>query len=459
MSVIALIGILFGSMFVGATTAIVPLWTATFCVGIPALILAILPQTRYWALLTIFALAPFMPFMKAFTGIRYGPVVLDIGLLIIVLGLFADQLVISKKVRLSLLDIGVLIFMLLGVVQLFNPLGPGFSNALEGYRILLWQAVGYLLGRRLLHDTKQIRTLLLVLRIVAVIVAIYAIKQFFRPSQFDYSIIFSTSGSPSTYTSLGQGRAFSTMSSPAHLSHFMVSMLLLNVSLQEFSQRRFWLILQLGTIGLALLLTIVRTGWIGFLVGLVLIGVLKALEKRNVTLAIKQLAIGIVIFLIVGYSLGLYFPRNAITQRFDSLANLPAEKHYQMRVDSWIETIIPAIVRNPWGYGTGSDNTSGAARFFSHNGYFYVAVELGIPGLILIFSVLIGALFKSVRFHSNISNPLLRSISRWTISFWGAALVMAVFGAFLEVYPVILYGWFFLGLIDTFPKKDKWCST
>ncbi|MCL4553383.1 MAG: O-antigen ligase family protein, partial [Candidatus Marsarchaeota archaeon] len=387
-----LIGLALTTILVGMLAAVAPLWVITFSIGIPAVVPAVLPRTRYWALLMIFALAPIMPFVKAFTNVRYGPLALDGGLAIIALGLFGDQMVLRRRIKLSWAEITVLLFMSLGIIQAFNPLGPGIADAMEGYRMLVWQAVGYLLGRRLLQTRDQVRILVLVLRVVAVIVAIYGIKQYFFPSELDYRIILSTSGDPSTFTSLGQGRAFSTMSSAAHLSYFMVGMLLLNVSLFRLSRHKSWLMMQMGIMSLALLLTIVRTGWVGLLAGLVVMGILRAAERRSLTRALSLLALALMAYVLIGHVLNTYLPDFAITQRFDSLTNLTAEKHYQMRVDSWSETILPAIAANPLGYGTGSDTTASTARFYSHNGYFYVAIELGIPGLLLLSLILAGSL-------------------------------------------------------------------
>jgi hypothetical protein len=438
----------------GLFAAVGPLWVATFAVGVPLLALALTARTRFLALLMVAGLAPFMSYVKALTGIRYGPLVLDAALLVIALGLFVADLIQHGRIHLSRGECCILLFMALGAVQVLNPLGPGLAVALEGYRILVWQAVGYLLGRRLLCSRAHIRALMIVLRTTALVVAIYGIKQLYLPSDLDRYIILTTSGDPSTYTSIGQGRAFSTMSSPFHLGYFMAMMLLMKISVPECAGHRARVGMQIGILGIALLLTIVRTAWIGLLTGLVLLSALQALEQDRFFILIKRLALVGVILVMIWFGLHRYWPENKITQRVSSLANPTAERNYRLRLEGWRERTLPLILANPFGYGTGSDTTSSAALVYSHNGFFYIAIELGIPGLVLVLYVVFAALLKALRSHTQIKDPLLRGVSRWMLACWGAMLAMAMIGGFLEVYPVALYAWLFLGALDVLPQTD-----
>ena len=429
-------------------------WILTLAAGLPFVILAAVPQTRRWALLSVFAVAPFFPMLKAFTGVRYGPIMLDLALLCVLTGLYAHLLVPRRKFYISGMELAVIAFMILAALHVFNPLGPPLKVALAGYRILAWQLVGFLIARKLRLTRVLIRKVVVMLLITASVVALYGIKQSFFYTQYDNQIVLSTSGASSSYTSLGHRRAFSTMSSPAHLGYFMCAAILLAASILSLRRYRTILSFSLLLMSFALLLTIIRTAWIGVLCGLVLLGLLRAAETKRIFPALRYATLTILSFLLILFCLTSYFPDSAITKRLFSIAAPTEQRHFKMRVDSWYETIIPAIIANPFGYGTGSDTTSSEAIFYSHNGYLYVAIELGLLGLILAIGILVYGLLEGLRSHFKLKDPFLLAISRWTLAFWGALLIMASVGALFEVYPVILYGWFFLSLLHRIPMLD-----
>ncbi len=438
----------------GMLTARLPSWVATFLPGAPAVGLALARRTRFSALVSILCLAPFMPYLKALTGVRYGPLALDAALAVLLLGWVLDQLAAHKPIAMSRADILAIAFILLGAVQLFNPSGPGLAPALEGYRMLVWQAVGFLVGRRLIESPEQLRTLLGALRLSMTLVALYAIKQVLSPSIFDQRIVLSTVGDPSTYTSLGTFRAFSTMSSPFHLAYFMVQALLLHISLLEVTQSKTLVVPQMLVSSVALLLSIVRTGWVGLVIGLVAaVAISSPRGKRVVYIAarfVACLAAASGLFFV----LTRYLPQASITERMLSLTNIAEDRNYRLRQSGWQETILPAIRANPLGYGTGSDTTASSAQFYSHNGFLYVAIELGIAGLLVVIVLLVVALAQAQRSRAQLQDPFLRAVATWALSSWIALLGMATVGGFLEVYPVTLYAWFMLGVATIMPRLD-----
>jgi hypothetical protein len=245
------------------------------------------------------------------------------------------------------------------------------------------------------------------------------------------------------------------MSSPAHLSYFMVSILLLVASVMKTIRHKAWLLGLVLIAGLALLLTIVRTGWIGLIFGLGILGLMKAVEDKRITQLARQILPAICVLALVAGILSSYIPEFAITRRLYSFTRLTEDYNLRLRTDSWTETIIPAILRNPLGYGIGSDGVSDEALFYSHNGFFYILIETGAPGLVLILSVLFIALGQATLKHFRLKDPFLISISRWTVTFWCVLLLMSSVGALLEVYPVLLYAWFFLGMVSVLPDLER----
>ena len=441
---------------IGAFAAARPMLVAIIIAGVPAVALALAPRARFQALLVIFVLAPLMPYLRVFTGIRSGPVIIDIALLIVVVSLFADRLLVGK-LALTRVHLAVGAFIVLGLVQLLNPASPGMRQGLEGFRILVLPALGFFVGYWLIDSTNRLRWAMLTVAVVATLIALYGIKQGLFPSALDYIIVDGTIGSPITYTSLGRFRAFSTLSSPAHLAFLMNATILLLFALMMSRMIRSWQFAGgIAVTGIALLLTIVRVGWIGTGIGLV---ALAAVAPRFIrwSSTVRLVAIAAVTVGLMAYVLLVMQPDDAISTRFRSLGSLPQEQHYVDRVTSWEDTIVPAIKARPLGYGMGTDSTDDSALFFAHNGYFYIAIEMGVAGAALAVGILIWALHRAVRRQSpnTREEPAILALRLWILSWTVALFVMGTFGPMLEVYPINLYYWCFLGSLAGLTASNR----
>jgi O-antigen ligase len=425
-----------------------------FGIGVPLVILGINPNTRFASLAGIFALAPLMPYLKAFTGIREGPACLDIAMVVLFIVLLGDHLL-SRRLTLEWLELIVAAYIGLGALQLFNPLSPGMSDAVESFRRLVLPALGFFLGLWMVHSVEQVKILFVVLAAVSLLVAAYAVRQSISPSAADWRIVGDTVGSPVTYRAMGRFRAFSTLSSPFHLAFLMTSVLLLFFSL--FAGRcipRVWFVLGVPLLGAGSIVTIVRTGWVGTIVGLLTMFVLApALGKTG---ALTRLILAAVAFAgLLAYTLIVLQPDQAMSSRFLSLGNLPAEEHYSDRLNMWRETIVPAIRAHPFGYGLGSDSTKSTSLFEAHNGYFYTAIEMGVIGVILTLVIMGTAFLRAYRGLQQRGPPLLKALHLWIACWTVALLVMATFGDLLYVYPANLYYWFFLGVVCSFARSNQ----
>ncbi len=432
----------------GAMAALSPALATIAIVGTPVLVLALHPRHQFPALLAIFVVVPLIPYLRVFTGIRSGPAIIDVAFVMLAFSLLANRLL-SRRLALTWVHLAVTAFLILGLVQLLNPSSPGLEQGLEGYRILVLPALGFFVGFWLIDSTARLRWAMLTVAGVATLIAIYGIRQGISPSELDYKIVEGTIGSPSTYTSLGRFRAFSTLSSPAHLSFMMTAAILLLFSLLLSRSIRLWqFVCGLAAAGTALFLTIVRVGWVGTGAGLMaMLAVTPAFMRFSS--AVRLVVIAAVSIGLASYVLLVMQPDQAISTRFRSLGDLPHEQHYIDRVTSWQDTIVPAIEAEPLGYGMGSDSTNSSALYFSHNGYFYIAIEMGVVGAALAVGILIWALSCAVKRGPprGTEEPSLLALRLWILSWTCALLVMGTFGAMLEVYPINLYYWCFLGAL------------
>jgi|GEM_PF-5900347 len=439
------------SIFVAVSIVHYPLTVITLLLGLPALFLLINEKTRFIGLLTIFALAPFMGIVKAFTGVRYAPFILDIALLLLVTFCILKE-VILNRLRLSSLGMMIALLIILAAVQMLNPNIPGLLTGLEGFRSS-YQAIGFFGCILLMQSKKQIKQVVFVLSFSSLLVAIYGVKQFFYPSSIDLNIIAMTTASPVTYTTLEQLRAFSTMSGPFHLGIYMVMVILMMLSLLQEKGRRLILLLMITIFLTVLLLTVTRGNWIGLFGAMAFYNFLLVLEKK-VRLAFRTSVL--VGGLIVGIALFVqsrpYLP--AVTDYLTSLDTITETPHFKGRIAGWGSTAIPAILSNPFiGYGTGSALDAFSHRsihftqFTSHSLYLKYAVEMGIGGLLLFLLILFSSMKQGIKTYFQLKDIYLKLIAGWILSFIVAVSISGLSAPMLDAYPVNLYFWFLLGLL------------
>ncbi len=419
-----------------------PMVFISVTVGAPALVIMMMRTRQIDGLVLLCVLLPVATYVKAFTGFRYGPLSLDIGIVLLCALVLGDR-VLTGSLRLGTVDALVIIFILLGLMQLLNAYSPGLLYGLEGFRILVLPTLGLLIGRWLPMDGAKLLKVVRVLVLTATVVGAFGIYQWFFPSRFDEEIVSGTSGDPITFTSLGTRRAFSTLPSPGHLGYLVAFGIIAGIALLEVTTKTYSLFLGIGIMSVCSVLTIIRTGWVGVCVGLTLY--LLLCGRRRTLRAATRVAFYSMLIIGLAVIVGMVLPSDTFVVRMDSLLNLPAEPHYVSRVTSWRETILPAIIQNPLGYGLGSDATHARALFFAHSGYFYLAVEMGIAGLVIALLSLCWELPKIWRAQFAYDDPFLQTLATMLVSWIGALLVMGSFGALLEVYPINFYTWFLLG--------------
>jgi putative inorganic carbon (HCO3(-)) transporter len=443
-----------GALFFSLVASVAPTVLLAYGAGVVVAVLAINPSTRFASLIGIFMLAPLLPYLRTFTGIREGPASIDVAMIVLFLVLLGDHLL-SRRLTLDWLELVIAAYVALGLLQIFNPLSPGLSDALESFRRLVLPAVGFFLGMWMIRSLDDVKVLLIALAAVSLFVAAFAVKQSLAPSAADWNFVRTTIGSPTTYTSLGRFRAFSTLSSPAHLAYLMTFMLLLFFALYATkSIPRLWFVLGVLLLAAGSIVSIVRVGWVGTVAGVLVMFVLAPrLSKGGAT---RRLLLAAAAFAgLLFYVLVVVQPDPAMATRFRSLANLPAEPHYMDRVTSWKDTIVPAIRTQPLGYGLGSDSTSSDARYYAHNGYFYIAIEMGVVAVLMLLVIMGAAFLRAYRGLRQRGPPLFTALHLWIACWTVALLVMATFGDLVEVYPVNLYYWFFFGAICALARRQR----
>lgn len=436
-------------IFVVVSIVHYPLEVITLLIGLPALFLVINEKTRFIGLMTIFALAPFTGIIKVLTGVRYAPLVLDSALLLLVTFLTLNEMML-RRLRISFLDVMVFLFIALAAAQMFNTYVPDFSIAMEGFRFTAYQGVGFFIARFIMKSKKQIKQLMLVTCYSATLVAFYGIKQFFLPASIDLRVTQYLPGSTPVYymggTMFNQMRAFSTMSGPFHLGIYIVLVMLLLLCLFQCYKRRIVLVGVMIAMVVTLLLNATRSNWIGLIGGLFCYLFLQIMEKRivlSLRVLISVCASLIAIFVVLRAL--PYFP--SVYEYILSVVNIAENPHLVGRIASWEDTFLPLVLKNPFGYGTGTALDT-FMIYITHNWYVKIAIEMGLLGLTLFVAILLSSFILGLRTYRKLRDNFLKMTNVWILSFIVAISVVGLGVPIFDVYPANLYFWFLVGLMS-----------
>jgi len=408
-----------------------------------------------WFLPILITLASFNGLVKAITGVRYGPLLIDAALLALLsAGLVASMN--RNRFSFGILDIGALIFMIFALFEIFNPNIPSLQAGLEGFRKFAFMMIGFFIGRYLVN-VLTIKRLIFCLLVSSFIIALYGIKQYIAPSALDYRLIELSSGSVTTYLMGGHIRAFSTLSGPFHLGIYLVATLLLSLCIwYRYKQYRLWVIILAIPQVIALIMTVTKSNWAALVVGGLVVVLLNSNNPLRVLSRLFLLGLAVVILGVAAFYLTGMIPQlKTIHDGMQAILNPLQAPTMVIRLNLWRETIIPQIQKNPWlGYGTGSAGEGLAGYFvstgrtyaFAHNVFIKVIFELGVFGLLiflLLLALILGQVWKVNRYRHD---PLLEMLTNWGLAFAAGMLVSGLTGSILDAYPVNLIFWIILGV-------------
>ncbi|MEK8090150.1 O-antigen ligase family protein [Thermithiobacillus plumbiphilus] len=270
----------------------------------------------------------------------------------------------------------------------------------------------------------------------------YGLLQFLAPPAWDrfwmLNVPMNTIGQPAPF----EVRVYSTMNSPGPFAVYIMSGLLLLFAPGG------GLRLPASVFGyVALLLSLVRSAWGGWLVGMIYL--LARVPSRQV---LRIILSALVIFVISLPLLSIGPIANQVERRFDSIQNLEQNQSYQARsafYDRFWETAITTL----WGTGLGSTGMAtklqsdqpgeGDQQRFMHfdSGIMNIPFVLGWPGSLLYFLGSGGVLFYLLRARSQRADPWLTS---------EVAVALAVFSQLPFVNTLIgevgMIFWGFAGL-------------
>jgi hypothetical protein len=185
--------------------------------------------------------------------------------------------------------------------------------------------------------------------------------------------------------------------------------------------------LQLGLLGLGIMITFFRASWGAIALMLALLGFVANKQERQrfigwVLVAALSVSMVIMVFMLQSESRGLKLAQAA----FDRLSTLASSSTYEDPQSSlqWrmfeYSYALPHIWANPIiGLGLGAryrpltskDWAGFDGRPFVHNGHIYILLKTGIFGYLGLMVFLLGVLVRGLRYWRRIPDPYLRGIA------------------------------------------------
>jgi O-antigen ligase len=407
-----------------------------------------------WIIPVLITLGCFNGLVKAITGIRYFPLLIDLSIIFLLIARIFTQML-NQKLRLGREDFVAIAFIALAFLGMFHPNIPSFQAGLEGFRKFAFMIFGFLVGRHLISIT-GLKRLIRLLLISAFVISLYGIKQYLFPSALDYRLIELSTASPITYLMGGHIRAFSTLAGPFHLGLYLVAILLLLTSIWLFYPGKRLLVVLLGIpMLLALVMTVTKSNWFGLLVGIFFV---ILLNSKNFWRTFGQIILIGVICLVILFVLLQLSTVNPIfktindgLQAFQNPTEAPT---MVFRIELWRGTIIPLIRDSPWiGYGTGSAgeglgflfNPDVSVFTIAHNLFLKVQFEMGLIGTFTFFILIISIFFHMLKVRRSLKDSFLLLLSNWSLAFFVSMMVAGLTGSILDAYPVNLLFWILMG--------------
>lgn len=426
-------------------------------ISIGILILLLCLMRTWTALLLLLYFAPFYGFVRWTIGISPVQAMWKEAMVVLLTLGWAIHKFVFKREKLAStpLNLPLFLFLWLAIIQLFRA--SNILQGLLGLRMLATYIPIYFIVANMTVSKKQIRSVIFILMIIGVVTASYGLWQASVGLEGLQSRELAQVGS--NLATMGRLRIFSTFAGPEYLGLFMVLMIIIGVALWMSGlsrPRKRILLIAMAVMFAALVLTLVRLEWFMLGMGLVLLTTLVKKKKP-----FGFLLAGIIAVLII-------FPpyiQERATMTFTSI-----DESFQGRMTTYFGWNIPNLLRHPLGVGLGE--TSGKSVYErvtgqetssaliggggTESGYFNVALEMGIPGLILYLWLFIIIIRYGLRTFRTLSDSFLKHLALGITTFVILIFFCQMFGPLMQTFPAgDLYFWFFVALLLKLKQIEK----
>ncbi|MBQ9313866.1 MAG: O-antigen ligase family protein [Clostridia bacterium] len=329
---------------------------------------SIFAKPLIWATITI-ALAPVIPTMMVL-------VLAIASMLSLLLMASIDEDFKFKRYR-----INSWVFAFAIVIAISSLISISMAESIKIAMLMIAFVMFYFVVINVITTRKQIKTILYVMLVIGTFTAIYGIYQ------YAFGDVYSQAWLDSDMFEDIKMRVYSTLENPNVYGEYLLLIIPFTVSLfwtEKGWKKKLFLLVTLGIMGLALILTFSRGCWLGIIFSIAILALI--IDKRFIFL-------GILLLLLSPFILP-----DTIISRFTSIGNME-DTSTSYRVYIWMGTL--SMLKDYWISGVGMGITSFNTIYplysynnikapHSHNLYLQLIVEFGIVG----FAVMIGVMYN-----------------------------------------------------------------
>ena len=416
-----------------------------------------------------FVLSPFIPYLRRLYYLAYDRpkidpliVLTDIVIIFMIVGLFFEFMERREEERpisqYKWLILFYFVYMVFRTV-VFNDLPLG--DAVAQFKFYGPPVLFFFIGVVYAPQMGHLRNFWSLTVLLGVAAAAYGLNQLYTGYSTAEKIWFNSTQFTSLYVA-GVARPFSFFQAPAAFADYAMIAILASILMFSWSKNPFKLVLlaPVALFGYAILITSVRSNWIGMILTVVLwfiVNHVKGLPKRIgflVALAAVYMAWEAVSGLLGGgLGVGDMIQAGAgrlsdqerlgplISQRTSAITN-PFEEHSLIsRLNLW-QFLIRTSFQPILGFmGRGV----GALRADSL--YLTYLAELGYPGLILICSILVIFIRKGFHIIDNSKRPDVVVLASGVTVMNLVFVVISITGSHIHSFPGDMYFWFWNGVL------------
>ncbi len=356
------------------------------------------------------------------------------------------------------------IFFFYQLARVFIANGSGVVTGINQFKFVALYILCFFYAIHFIKTKKQVISIFKVTSVIGFIVALYGIKQaFFGYTRFEEIWIQKMHSLFVTLFIEGKPRPFSTLPSPASFADYMVIAIYASLSLLSMKSTKGKAIyaLFIPPMIVALLITSVRSNWIGFIMGVLFWFIIA--HRSSIRYKILFVAFLLLVFFVGSTFLDSSGARDLavmeqarvahgknqdrkiteifVTDRTSALTN-PFQEHSMIsRTGMWRQAIQSSmeLPMGPFGWGMGSFNT--------HSYYFSTLYDIGYPGFFLLLFLLYRIFRAGYIVYREEEEPDRRVIARFILSIMFAITVMNSTGTHISEHPADIYYWFGAGIL------------
>ena len=417
------------------------------------------------ALAIVIVLGAWTGLARALVGAPLYAAVLDVALLVLAIVVLARVVQRRERPRVTVLTALIAVYLVIALIEMFNPNVPSLRAGLEGYRKTAFTMLGFFVVAYAGEiDPGRF------FRIVAVGMVpafLWSARQFAAPLGAELDIITTSGISPITFHAGQVMRAFAPTAGPFHLGILGAAVVVIAILLAT-SRRPAWLIVA-AVAGLTLGLSLTRADLIGAVMAGVVIVVTAAPMRerlRTAGFAAVPLAIAGAAALVAVGALPTRVPPGqpqpsgppgtTIDEIISMVEDPLADQNLQFRFTFWREFAAAVAERPVIGYGTGAAAdgfdrfyaATGSRNFEPHSLYLKAALEFGVAGLVLFLAILAGVAL-TIR-HAWAVDPVT---ARTVLGLLVLVVVAGITGPMLDAYPFNLLFWASCGWVAVAARR------